>query len=277
MKANPGIIPIPFERLHYYLQHDPFYGIDVKIGGSGKGPPESIDQETRNYAGIRQTILQIQQQYGDLEAHREIEISFRSLPCKQDTQRYLLLLFCGALGLAATRENQRLQWRARDFLENWTGHFDLNLIEVRDLLRKHNWPLPVHLFANAKDNTERILALGEEEYEAQAEVFNVILPKLESDLEELRGIQPENMAALKAKNQQVVRLERQIFALRSDPKSCLEETSTERQLRLKSWYREECNRCERGALKRTAEREGISHQTLKAILNRESPSCLTTV
>jgi len=47
------------------------------------------------------------------------------------------------------------------------------------------------------------------------------------------------------------------------------ETSCERQKRLKIWFQEECEyRGDRGALKRTALREGITRQTLSNILQR---------
>lgn len=47
-----------------------------------------------------------------------------------------------------------------------------------------------------------------------------------------------------------------------------EETPAQRKRRLESWYRQELLKRKGGALKRTAEREGIARQTLSGILNR---------
>lgn len=63
-----------------------------------------------------------------------------------------------------------------------------------------------------------------------------------------------------------LREERQVMEAELDKPA--EETPVQRKRRLESWFRQEKLRRKWGALKRAAEREGISRQTLSGILKR---------
>lgn len=239
---------IRFEELHYFVMLDPFYGV------------ESAATESIINSIYRDNLVN--------PPFQRFSRRFSLLPCKTDKQRHLIYLWCGLMGLPAYRNNQPLGWQREEFLDHWTEDFDLRLDEVKEFLRKHSWPLPTWSYPDEVDNTERKIALDEAEFEAAFHDISVVLPQLEADLAEVKAIQPESMVALQQKREEVNELERRITAIKNGHHSNDNETSAERKKRLEDWYKEEERNCKRGALQRTAQREGIARQTLSNILRR---------
>ena len=105
------------------------------------------------------------------------------------------------------------------------------------------------------------------EFDQAFQEFSVDLPRLLAELAELMAIQPETMEARKHKKTEIADIQKQIDAIKS-PDKIIDETPAERKKRLEEWFDKESLRGDRGALQRTAKREGISRQALREILDR---------
>ncbi len=248
-EEHPSGITVMFDKLHSHLNLDPYYGL------LSTATEAIISGIYRDNAG---TIL-----------YPQFRRRFSLLPCKGDKQRELIYLWCGLMGLPTYRGGSPLDWQWEDFLENWTQDFQLRLDELKDFLRQHSWPLPSAHFPNEVDNTDRKVALDEEEFDRAFHDFTVLLPQLKEELAEIKRIQPESMEARQQKKIEIEKIERRVAAINDGNYKDYQETPGERLLRLEFWFQEEGRLGgERGALKRTAEREGIARQTLSKILNR---------
>jgi hypothetical protein len=234
-----------FSELHHFLMTDPYYGVDSAAA-------ESIVNNI--YQNNSSNVL--------FQGFRD---KFSQSPCKADTQMQLIYLWCGFLGLPTYSGDQILRREAVEFLINWADDFDLRVDEIKLFLRKYKMPLPSNLFPDDMDNTERKLALDEVTYEAAFHDFAVVLPKLKKDLLELENILPESIAARKEKKSEIDSLKIQIDAISNGKDD--HEAPADRKQRLKEWLKEEqSSRGDRGAIVRTAKREGISRQRLGQIL-----------
>ena len=243
---------ITFGELHHYMMLDPFYGLTSTATDS------IINAIYRESAGNA--------------LYRHFRERFSSLPSKGETgpQRHLIYIWCGLMGLPTYRDGSPLGWQREDFLDNWTQeNFDFRLGELKIFLRHHSWPLPATFFPDEPDNAQRKVALDEAEYARAFSDFAVALPQLEKELEELQNIQPESMEAHLQRKTEIDIIKRKIAAIRNGNNKSGQETPDERKQRLQGWFQEErLLRGERGAQTRTAEREGITRQTLSQILKR---------
>jgi len=229
---------ISFEELHHFMMLDVFYGVESKATDS--------------------IINSIYREYPENPLFKNFSRRFYLLPCKEDNLRHLLYLWCGFLGLPTYREKQLLQWNRDDYLDHWTEDFELSPDDIKTFLRKRSWPLPIFLFPDELDNTERKVANDKNEYEKTFHDFAVVIPLLKKELEELRSISPENMSMLFLKREGVIKLERRIKAIEEGGSQNMAELPEERKARLESWFDEERRVNERGALKRTAERGSLT-------------------
>lgn len=240
---------ITFEQLHHFMMLDPYYHVKASA-------TESI-------------INSIYRANADNPLYRSFKNRFSVLPCKKDHQRHLIYLWCGMMGLPSYRDGTALNWGWKGFLDNWTQDFDIRLSELQDFLRQHSWPLPSTFFPDDADNTKNKVAQSGEEYDRAWDDFVIQLPKLEEELAELQKIQPESMKALEKKNSEIAKIEREIQNIYAGDNKIKDETPEERKQRLKAWFEQEVNsRGLRGAITRTAKREGITRQTLSTILKR---------
>ncbi len=240
---------ITFNELHHYMQLDPFYGY--------------------NSVAVLSIINDLYNGNAANDLFQKFEKRFSRLPCKADQVRHLIYYWCGLMGLPTYQNGKPSNWKREDFLDHWTIGFDLNIDELKQFLRANNWPLPVNIFPNELDNTERKLALDEEEFRTAFHDFTVVLPQLKMDLAELIKTPPESMEARQQKIKETEELERRIDAIINGDKIDTEESPDERKQRLKIMFEEEqALRGERGALTRAAKREGIARQTFSGILNR---------
>jgi|GEM_PF-5612432 len=239
---------IRYHELLHFMIIDPFYGHDA---------------EATNFL-----IRSIYKEHAHDPRFRNFRDGFSLKPCKSEAQQHLIYIWCALMGLPAYRDGKLLAWSANDFLSNWTADFDLNRTELQGFLRQHELPLPTYYFPDEIDNTERKVALDDETY-AQANDFAVELPRLENKLDELESCRPETWQDKKERDEAIAEVQQQIQVIKSGGSN--DETPDQRKQRLESWLAEEKRlRGERGALTRTAEREGIKRQTLSAILKKKA-------
>jgi hypothetical protein len=250
--AEPGRGQSPLRirarELETYLRLDPFYGIESARPEATIEEIYSDNVSNPRFQNFRRRYLQI--------------------PYKNQNQHHLIRLWCSLMGLPAYRDSQTLRWGPKEFLDHWSADFDLKSEETKDFLRNHGWPLPTLLFLNEIDNTHRKLALDEATYDAAVHVYLDVLPKLQAELISLKAIQPESMEARQNLKNETLSIERRIEQALKREVFGRPETPIERRQRLKRWFAEEEAKNPIGPQKRTAEREGISRQTLSAILKR---------
>lgn len=237
---------ISFEELHHHLLKDVYYGVESSATDAIVGEIHRQHQQDERYQGFF--------------------ARFAVLPSKADKQRQLVYLWCSLMGLPAYRRGKPLEPAPYSFLENWIEDFQIRLNELRKFLRKHAWPLPVALFPEAADTTRRKVELDEAEYQRAFEQFVTTLPKLQSDLAEVEAIVPTSMTERRQKQAELERLQREVAAVHHGKTH--DEAPEERRQRLRALFKQEEARNPRGALQRVANQEGITRQTLRAILDR---------
>lgn len=271
---------IKFEKLHFHMQRDPFYGVATELGELVDGKTElgkaiyagkefdHLFLPGRDQEGIQMVIADLYSSLGASEQYQHFLTRYLRLPCKNDTQRLLLLLWCGLVGLPARRNGLPLGWGWEEFLDEWKGDFELRLEDVRELLRKNQWPLPFAVFPEEPDTTQNFLSLSETEYNELVYNHLVVLPELESELSTLVYVNPQSLGELDKKKARTAQLKSRISSIHAGNLKGPNETPKERKNRLERWLEEEKQKGHRGAIKRTAAREGISRQFLSEILNR---------
>lgn len=219
---------ITFDKLHYHLACDPYYGVTEFVENSKANKSRETAQEgweddheevdavihpKGESEGTAAVLKQIQHKYQDWETFQHFEYRFNGLPCKNDTQRLLILLWCGLMGLNARREDKPLGWQWEDFLKHWKGGFEFELDDIRSFLRDHRWPLPSELFPREVDNTTNQLHWTDEESELAFQRVIQQLPLLKAELEELSGAQPETYREQKEKKREIARIRNEIASI----------------------------------------------------------------
>ena len=188
-------INISFNELLHYMQLDPFYG---------------------NHSVTSLSIVNdLYKKNGGNDLFQRFDNRFSRLPCKTDHVRHLIYFWCGLMQLPTYLNGKPTNWQREDFLDNWTKDFDLNLNELKHFLRENGWPLPVKVYPNEKDNTERKTSLEEAEFERIFNDFADKLPKLIADLAELKEIQPANMKERQLKKDEIANIKKQIDEIHS--------------------------------------------------------------
>ncbi|MBV1884532.1 MAG: hypothetical protein KUG82_23025 [Pseudomonadales bacterium] len=271
MATSHSQFRVSLDELHLALCHDPYYGFEPallrKINYSEFGPIIPSHTDDKDAPTPNKSIPIIESLYRDHESNvifAGFQRQFSVKPCKANHQLHLLLLWCGPMGLPSHQNNELMRCQPMDYLENWTQEFEIQLDDLKDFLRENNLPLPVAYFPTYADNTKNKTTVDATKFQQYA----VELPQLENRLAELKQIQPENMTEDAAKQDAVSKIEKQIQLIIAPEKEGSTETPEEREQRLKRWFAEETQKKPNGALRRTAEKEGITRQTLSEILKR---------
>ena len=219
-------VRISFKELHHFLQLDPWYKHE-------SAPAESIvnGYYRDNWEDPRFPAFENQ---------------FRLLPCKNERIRELIYLWCALLGLRTYEPDSTKEFNIRRLPKEWLSEFEVDQDEIKSFLRKQDLPLPVHFFRSERDNTENKRSLENEEFVQIQYELGHVLPKLEQDLEELKRIQPESMAAREKKKAELRALKDKIHAIHqgtppvagdgTNPRS-LEEKKRETERTHLSWQR----------------------------------------
>lgn len=241
---------VRFKEIHQFLILDPFYG--------------------SNNTSIDSVIDRIYQSNSNNALFGQFYDNFQNLRIKTDKQRHLIYLWCGLMGLPCSINNNVITWHWSDYLTNWTKDFDIYIDDLKEFLRQHSLPLPMHFFPDDIDNTKKKSELNSTDSKITMHEFETLLPKLEKELMLLTNIQPESMAAHHEREKKIKKVQLQIDSLKNGNYSKMKETPKERKTRLKEWLEEELKQGERGAITRTAKREGITRQALSKIVKRNS-------
>lgn len=213
---------IPFNKLHFHLQRDPYYGIQTEVEeleGSkgtpqGDGPADSVSDQIVHHGddceGIRSMVRDLHEEFTGMEIFEHFGLAYEMLPCKRDSQRYVLLIWCALMGLPAFRGGRQLHWDPRDFLHHWKGDFEIRISDLSEFLRTNHWPLPFSLFPTEIDNTKNKRQWADEEYELAVYQVNQTLPQLKRELRDLSGSAPERFSEVQEKNRWMLRLKQEI-------------------------------------------------------------------
>ena len=196
--ANNSEHYIKFDELHHYMTIDPYYGVD---SAATESIIRGIYRESAN------DLLSVYRQNYSLK------------PFKSDVVRELIYLWCGFMGLPAYQNGGALHWKKFDFLDNWKESFQIKILELKDFLRKHQWPLPSKIFPEEVDSTERKILLDDKEYKKAFDDFSIKLPTLRLQLQELQQIQPESIEAYSKKNSEIEQIKQQIESILSADKT----------------------------------------------------------
>lgn len=225
------------------LAQDPYYGVQFIRADTGepyvedpssselfltqKKPekyPEDKTQSTQNrvYDPALVTIYQadseriefiLKQIYTAEPKRRVFRDAFGRLPCKGNQLLLLIFSWCGPLGLHYSRKGQSPENQESDLLKNWSKEFQIQLEDMKEFLRKNSWPLPVNIFENEPDNTQKKVNLSNKAYEKLVRKRLVLIPQLKQQLKEVSAIPAESMSAHEKKQQEVTKLNQQIEIL----------------------------------------------------------------
>lgn len=236
---------ISFTDLHQVLNLDLFFGLqsgatDSYIGEFYREKPRKTE-------------------------HLSFRFYFDSIPCKGHKQLEMIYLWCGFLGLPAYHDDIEFNLNNEVLSKLWEKDFYIKLDNLKTFLRHNDLPLPSALFPKESDSTDERIAFEQKGFNQAFYEFDIVLPALESELEELKSIQPESMEAYEKKQAAIKEKTDEIEKIKKGD-SKLSETPSERKERLERWLKEETIKRSSGALKRTADREGISRQRLSQIL-----------
>lgn len=127
-----------------------------------------------------------------------------------DEYSELICLWCGMMGLPAYQDGKMLDWRWREFLDHWEQDFEIQLADLRNFLREHEWPLPAALFPDEKDNTCRKVKADKDEAGIHFDMLAEHEKSIKKELHDLKETPPESMAARKAKKAETEKLEKQL-------------------------------------------------------------------
>lgn len=236
---------ISFTDLHHILNLDLFYGLQSAATDA------FIADFYRNSINKTERL--------------SFRFHFDCIPCKGKKQLEMIYLWCGFLGLPTYHNGEEFKLNSDVLLKNWEQDFYIKLDHLKTFLRENDLPLPSALFPNDSDTTD-IRSEAEEEGKNKAFFeFNVVIPELEKDLEELKCIKPDSMQDRRDKQIEIKAIEEKIEKIKNDGLT-IKETPIQRRERLKSWLKEEDLKNHRGAKQRTAKREGITRQRLSQII-----------
>lgn len=188
-------VTVMFSEFHHYMVLDPYYGV---LSAATESLVNSIYRDNASNA-----------------LYMQFKRRFSLLPCKSDKQRELIYIWCGLMNLPAYQYRSLIDWQCDDIFKNWTRDFQFRLDDLKGFIRGHAWPLPSVLFPGELDNTDRKVALNDEEYTRAFHDFAVVLPQLKKELKELEAIQPESMEARKEKKLEIESINQQIDAIHS--------------------------------------------------------------
>ena len=166
------------------------------------------------YYGVGQPVVdQLINHYNEQTHHAQrITNRYALCPLKKNRHKLLIILWSCPLDLPYYIDGILSEKSIpTDFLH--MPNTSIKLIELKLFLRSHKLPLPVYLFANEPDNSDRILRIPCNQYQEEAEIYAVKIPALQAKLNELDTIKPATMAERKERDFEIARLNKAIERL----------------------------------------------------------------
>jgi len=257
-----NVLSVTFEEFEHVLQQDIFYGVIACVG------IEFIIQDI--YIKNEENILfrQFKSQYSNFG-------SFKGTT----QQRELIYIWCGLLNLPTYVNDKAYDWDWKDIFKTAPLNYTIKKKDLKEFLRRHSYPLPYAIFPKEKDNTNNKTEEkhSEDEFdEAYREIQTEWLSQRKLNLKELKSTGRNCIDDFERYIQIKESLESEIRDIEFELGNTkpINESPKERGIRLHQWYKEEDLKLngKRGALKRTSEREGISRQALREILDKYPPA-----
>jgi len=139
----------------------------------------------------------------------------RIVPGNQYPPLALALVLCGMgeLNTFMPGEKEPTGWKYGSFTENFRDDLEIELDDLKRLMRKHELPLPVSLFPDAPDNTEKALATeGKEFGEGWDEA--IAQGEVEDAIAEWEALQPKSITEMALKEQKLKELREKLQEIR---------------------------------------------------------------